>query len=82
MEIERKQNPKVDVGKNSEGYLQDIFESVKVLNEQGKSRISDETENRKTNDEEIESFTAENFEADVTTNDEPTTETDQGKDEL
>ena len=33
-------------------------------------------------DEEIESFTAENFEADVATNDEPTTETEQGKDEL
>ena len=31
-------------------------------------------------DEEIESFTAENFEADVATNDEPKTET--GKDEL
>merc|ERR1712203_1265138 len=33
-------------------------------------------------DEEIESFTAENFEADVATNDEPITETEQGKDEL
>ena len=52
-----------------------------ALEREGRSEVDDVgCEEAVEDDEEIESFTAENFEADVATNDEPKTE--QEKDEL